>query len=132
MIASRKTLDCDFDAADFREQITHRSVEGARTILVNDKVVAILGIYPFWTGVGHVWAMVSDEVIHHPLAFTRLARKLLKEEMIACGYHRVHAMIGNNYRSLRWARICGLKAETKLEKMLPDGSDCWVMSMIGE
>ncbi len=132
MITSRRTLDCDFDIADFREQVSHRSLEGAWTLLIDNEVVAVMGIATFWSGVGHVWAMVTDEVEKCPLEFTKLARKLLKKEMADSGHHRVHAMIGENYRSLRWARLCGLKPETKLEKMLPDGTDCWVYSLIGE
>lgn len=101
-------------------------------MLIGDEVVAILGIATFWSGVGHVWALVTDKVEECPLGFTRLARGLLKKQMAEGGYHRVHAMIGDDYRSLRWARLCGLNPEVKLEKMLSDGSDCWVYSLIGD
>ena len=98
--------------------------QNARTLLVESKPVAAMGVWPIWQGVGRAWAVLSGDALRYPVMLTRGARGFLHEIEARDGYRRIEATIERGHdRGRRWALRLGFVYEATLQSYGPTGID---------
>jgi len=93
----------------------------ARSVVVDGKVVACMGIGPLWEGVGQAWALISREGFErHGVAIGRHARRLLAMALDDGYFNRIQATaVETHPRHREWLRSMGFTCET------PNGMKCY-------
>lgn len=100
------------------------SIENTYTILVDDYPAAIVGANVMWEGVAQVWAISSDLIRGHGLAYTKIVDELFKWTAVKNKIRRYHAIVqGNNIENIRWLYMLGFTYEFCMYKAAPDKSD---------
>lgn len=84
----------------------------SRTLLIEDRPIAVVGIEPLWQGVGKAWTYLTLESLAHKIGITRSMLRLLEfierdEEM-----HRIEATVEkSNTTAVRWIQYLGFDYE---------------------
>jgi hypothetical protein len=94
------------------------------TLLLDDKIVAIMSFVEVWDSCGFVMMYISDVIKGHGLSLVKEVRTALK---IAVAFHntrKVYAVIDSNRKGLkRWIELFGFTPEYAMIKAGPDGQD---------
>lgn len=95
----------------------------AWTVLAGDTAIACGGTVRFWPGVGECWCWAGAGVDASPVAFARLARRVLEDLAREHGFHRlqVHARL-DDARANRFALHLGFTLEGRCHGYGPDQS----------
>lgn len=79
-----------------------------------------------------VWAFIANNFRRNGLALTKRAAEYLNE-FSDMGFTRIQSMVQPEFNaSRRWMGMLGFKEEGLFRKMLPDGSDAFVYSIVEE
>lgn len=114
-----------------REDPTAFDASWAFTFTKNGMPVAIVGCSDFYPTVGHLWAVVSDEVRGNGLVFTKMAKRLLNDTIHRFNYNRIQAFCdSSNEENKKWLMLLGLKYEATMMKASPDGGDLDIFARI--
>ena len=65
------------------------------------KVLAVLGVWPLWEGVGSAWALISGEALKYPTTLGRAAKVFLAEIIERDNLWRVQATVERGHRAGR-------------------------------
>jgi hypothetical protein len=68
---------------------TIASCSGVVSLMVQDKVVAIIGSLELWPGVCEIWSIISQDISEYRMSFCRWAKKLLTALEKEKRYHRI-------------------------------------------
>lgn len=102
-----------------------------RTILLGDEVVGVVGVTPYWRGVGEVWTLLSDRVREAPIGFHRAMTQLLDELCTSGPFHRVHSYVRCDFDTgVRWIMSLGFWYEGRLVKFGEDRSDHFLFARV--
>lgn len=103
-----------------------------KTVLIDFKPAAVIGLVCLWPGVAEAWALTSDRVQERPIEFHKTVRSLLRDHMKQMGLNRVHLTVPSGYAvGNKWAKALGFDAEAVLKSYGPDGSDHTIFRMVG-
>ena len=100
------------DTLEDSEEMAEWMHRWSRTLLIDDRPVAVVGIEPLWQGVGKAWTYLSMESLGHKVGITRSMLRLLyfierDEDM-----HRIEASVEkSNSRAVRWIQYLGFDYE---------------------
>lgn len=96
----------------------------AWTLYNNGKPVAIIGCTEFFGGVGHIWAIVDEEVRKRGIRFTKYCKLMLEETIREKNYHRIQAFVASDVEeNKRWINLLGLVYEGTMKKATADKRD---------
>ena len=94
-------------------------------------VGCIVGGYVIWDGVLRVWAVTTDQIDLHPIAYSRKILQLLNGSMTYYNAHRVEATVKKDFpKAIQWADFFGFEIEGLLHKYGPDKSDYYMMGRV--
>lgn len=98
----------------------------AWTVMVEDRILACAGFVAPWEGMGIVWVSCSKEIDQYAIWFTRICRRLLREQMDQWNVHRMEAVVlADSERNIRWAEAMGFTCEGGIaHKYTSDQRDC--------
>jgi hypothetical protein len=92
-----------------------------RTIFVDGKPAAVVGLHQPWFGVGEFWSVMSEDVRKAPLEFHRLIERLIAAHEKVLQLHRTQMTVRLKYDDgKRWAELLGFRAEGVLIHYGPD------------
>ena len=79
----------------------------SRAILVDGRPIAALGVGVIGDGVGHAWALLSDEAVSkYPVALSRIARRLLNHVFEIYPFTMLQAFTDPDYdQQTEWAEF---------------------------
>ena len=93
----------------------------AYAVILDDNVVACLGIIPQWEGRAIAWGLVGTEA---GKAFVSL-HKAVKRFLDLQDYHRIETAVSTDFeQGHRWAQLLGFENEGTMRAYTPDGRDC--------
>jgi len=105
----------------------------AFTLVKDDKILAILGGFPFVPGVIHFWALISKEVRKCPIEFHKECLKVLEWYEKHEKPRRIQWEVDVNYEmGWRWAEALGLQREGIMRKWGQDGTDHYLYARVNE
>lgn len=113
-------IEVPFDSceADIREMMPDSDEsrlmlrENARTWEDEGRIVAIVGVTPFWKGVGMVWTLLGVESKRRGVALTRGVLRFIDELHAARGYWRMEALTERGDETARvWITRLGFEYE---------------------
>lgn len=114
---------CVFEKGHIENTLPTMFMGPAMTFMVDDEVIAVIGLSVLWPGVASVWSVIGD-VENHVFWFHRNSKRILNEAVHACNIHRVQAAISkNDQRAIRWIRSLGFHMESTMKKFGTDQSD---------
>mgnify|MGYP003648339157 CR=1 FL=1 len=114
-------------------EIPNTIMTTAMTFLVNGNPVAIVGGFLFVPGVLHIWAIFSEEIRKTPLAFQKKVLEMLKFYEKDEKLRRIQVEVRVSYlEGQKWIESLGFKQEGRMRAWLPDGSDCFLYSRVGD
>jgi len=94
----------------------------AVTFLYGDKVLAILGAFPFVPGVLHLWGLISDHVKECPKEFHEEVVKIMNWYVINEKPRRLQMDVHASYEvGCRWAERLGFEREGLMKGWGPNG-----------
>jgi hypothetical protein len=100
------------DALPYGKEILHHN---ARSIEVEGRGIAALGVWPQWPGVGRAWTMLSPEALLYPKTLHGWAKATLAAIMERDRLHRVEAVVRSGHTAgHRWVRRLGFRREGEL------------------
>lgn len=103
----------------------------AFTFMLDEKVLAIIGGFPFVPGVIHFWSIISKEVRKCPLAFHKEVLKMLDWYEENEKPRRIQWEVRESYTmGHRWSESLGLKHEGTLANWLPDGEAAYLYGRV--
>lgn len=86
--------------------------EESYTAIVDGKVIACMGVYPYTNNIGKMWSFLSEGSGKHMITLTRAVKKFCTESE----YTRLEAAVRQDYKEgHRWVKMLGFTCET------PDG-----------
>ena len=96
-----------------------------RTILANNKPIAIGGISNWWVGVCEAWMIASQDIRSHMFYVCKQVRKYIEEDIKRMNIKRLQAVVSaNNNDVYNFAtKFLGFKYEGYLHNYGMDGSD---------
>ena len=96
-----------------------------RTILANNKPIAIGGISNLWVGVCEAWMIASQDIRSHMFYVCKQVRKYIEEDIKRMNIKRLQAVVSaNNNDVYNFAtKFLGFKYEGYLHNYGMDGSD---------
>lgn len=108
-------------------------VNTAFTFMYNDKIIAIIGGFPFVPGVIHFWAFISKHVRSCPIAFHKEVLKMLDWYEQNEKPRRIQFEVRASYvPGQKWARSLGLTEEGLMKKWGPDGADHYLFARLNK
>jgi len=111
-----------------RNAITHWP---ARTLSIDGKILAIVGLTPIYAKVGEFWAIISPDVAQKPVAFARAVKDLLESYCEAHKLVRVQIVVPRPVKeAFDFALFLGFEPEGILKKYGPLGEDYVMMGRI--
>ena len=114
-----------------REEPTAFDASWAFTFTKNGLPVAIVGCSDFYPTVGHLWAVVSDDVRGCGVSFTKMARRLLNETLARFEYNRIQAFCdSSNEENKKWLTLLGLEYEATMIKASTNGGNLDIFARI--
>lgn len=102
----------------------------SRTIMLDDRPIACLGVSLLWDGVGQAWALLSEEAVtKYPIALSRIALKLVKEAYEIYPFKRLQIFADPDYEpAKKWAEFLGFEEEGVLHNYGGDDTNIRVMA----
>lgn len=93
----------------------------AYAAIIDDKVVACLGIIPQWEGRAIAWGLVGSEAGKAFYGIHKAVKKFLDLQ----DYRRIETAVSTDFeQGHRWAQLLGFKNEGTMRAYTPDGRDC--------
>jgi len=115
---------CVFEKGHVENPLPTMFMGPAFTFMVDDEVIAVVGLSILWPGVASVWSFLERDIENHIFWFHRNSKRLLNETVQACDIHRVQAAISKeDQRAIRWIKSLGFKLESTMHKFGTDKSD---------
>jgi L-amino acid N-acyltransferase YncA len=104
----------------------------SRAVIVENRVIACVGIIPMRPGTGFAWTMLSEEaVLEHAVAITVVAYRNLLRIKVRDNLHRVQAMaLEGHHMALHWLDRMGFQIEGLLEAYDEQKRNYWTMARI--
>lgn len=89
----------------------------ARTALVEDRPVAVVGVDLLWKGVARAWVFLSEESLEHPVALSRGVRGWLEWIIEDLQLRRVQADVEHGHEAARrWLLFLGFSYEGTMRR----------------
>lgn len=112
-------------AAGFADLIRrYQSAGSAWAMVVDDRAIALGGVYRLWDGVGEAWLMSTPAIEQYRFTFARITRIVIDEAILAMGLHRVQMAVCHQHRrAIRFARWLGLAPEGIMRAYSADRCD---------
>lgn len=108
-------------------------VNTAFTFMKNDKILAIIGGFPFVPGVIHFWSFLSVHVRECPIEFHKEVLKMLDWYEENEKPRRIQFEVRSDYKmGQRWAESLGLQKEGLMRHWMPDGSDAYLYARLNK
>lgn len=96
------------------------SAGGARTVLVDGRIIAVAGIAEIWPGRGSAWVLMATDAGRHLLALHRAVRAFLDN----CGVRRVECYVDRDFLAgHRWVHMLGFRREGLMRAFGAHGGD---------
>jgi len=93
----------------------------AFSAMVDDEIIASLGVIPQWTNRAVAWGLVGEKANRHLLAVHRAVTRFLD----MTEYRRIETSVATQFaEGHRWARMLGFVNEGTMRAFTPDGRDC--------
>jgi len=90
--------------------------------------LGIIGGFQVDPGILHAWALLSDQILRSPVAFTKAVKKLADHWLEDKGMRRIQIAVRVDHPAGRsWAQVLGFKVEGVLKHYGPDGADYFMM-----
>lgn len=100
-------------------------------VLVDDVIVAVIGLIEHWPGVAEAWSVTTELVYRTPISFHRTVKRLLDGYVRMWNLRRVHMTVTEgSKRNERWAMMLGFELEGRLRKLSPDGRDQFMYARV--
>jgi len=97
------------------------------------KVLAVLGVWPLWAGVGTAWALISGEALRYPFGLARAAKGFLAEIIERDDFWRIQATIERgHWTGRRFILWLGFQFEGMMECYGPTGLDHDLYALVRE
>ena len=114
-----------FKGAFFNKALTAVIAEKGYTwsMVEDDRVLALGGIVPLWSGVGEAWSLMTPEALTHIKELHAKAKKVL-ESFFNQGWQRIQTTVRADFgQGKNWLEHLGFEDEGTMEKYGPDGKD---------
>ena len=86
--------------------------------------VAIFGVQLVWTGVAHVWTVISDGARGHGIELTKLVLRLIDDYTEANDIRRLEALIKTDTpENIKWVKLLGFEYECTHFGASPEGGN---------
>ena len=93
----------------------------AYTVIIDDNVVACLGIIPQWEGRAIAWGLIGSEAGKEFYAIHKAVKRFLDLQ----DYRRIETAVSSDFeQGHRWAKLLGFENEGTMRAYTPDGRDC--------
>lgn len=103
----------------------------ARTLVLDRKAHAILGVSLMWPGVAHGWALISDESKRYPILFAKTFKRLIENTAQVMGLKRISLSVKDGYnQGHRFAEFLGFEKEGLMRNYNHDGSSSWLYARV--
>ncbi len=103
----------------------------AHTVILDYKIIAIVGITIIWPGVAEVWSLLSEDIKKIPSYFHRGILKGLNFYQQNLKIKRYQASVKKDYLDgLRWIKALGFEYEGEMKSFGPDGSDFFLFGRV--
>jgi len=100
----------------------------AFSVMLGEKVIAVLCAAKLHNGVAEVFTLQSDEVLKHPVAFHKAVSNVLSDYEKKHNLHRIQAtVLGSFVQGYRWLRLLGFKMEAVLHNYGPQKQEYLLM-----
>ena len=101
----------------------YKDINGqAKTLIIDNKIIACGGIETLWKGVGEAWLILSEHVFDYRLAVALKCRRMFPA--MTRDYHRVQALVLTSFdKGIKIVKFLGFKSEGLLEQYGPDKED---------
>jgi len=117
-----------------RENINYESVLAVSsygqlfTMIVDDKILAIVGYWQKWEGVFEVYVYPSIHVKDYPVFYVRRIRRYLKQIAQTFRMRRQQTISLADDETDKWMKAVGFECEGTLKAFTRGGEDCrmWV------
>jgi hypothetical protein len=108
-------------------------MNSAFTFMKDDKIIAIIGGFPFVPGVIHFWAFISKHVRSCPLDFHKEVLKMLDWYEVNEKPRRIQFEVRASYvMGARWAEALGFQCEGRMRRWMPDGEDSYLYGRLNK
>lgn len=93
----------------------------AFSAVVDDEIIAALGIIPQWENRAVAWGLIGSKARHHFVPITKAILRFLE----LTEYRRIETPVDVEFeQGHRWARLLGFEREGRMRAYTPDGRDC--------
>jgi hypothetical protein len=93
----------------------------AYSAVIDDKVIACLGIIPQWENRAIAWGLISGDAGKYFIGVHKAVKRFLDLQ----DYARIETSVSCNFdQGHRWAQMLGFEREGMMRKYTPDGRDC--------
>lgn len=84
----------------------------------------VVGGVRIWAGVARCWAVTTNDLDLHPIAFTRVLLGLITSCVRYYKVHRLEITVKADFKAgIRWAQVLGFRREGHLRAYGPDKTD---------
>lgn len=104
----------------------------ANTLMLDGRIIAIVGFYELWPGVYELWALPSKYIYECSTSYVRHMRGYVKCIFDNFGAHRLQTSSLSDPIHDRWMGCLGFECEGTLRKYGPDMVDYKQWSLIKE
>ncbi len=106
------------------ETLVKSNAGKVKTLVDEEKVLAVCGFSLLRRGVAEFWAITSEEVKERPIAFHKSVKYLIFYIENHLNLHRTQITVSASFdEGRRWAEGLGFEEEARLKKYGADGSD---------
>jgi hypothetical protein len=119
-------------AADPRSEEKIKALISASTyatLIVEDKIIAIIGYYELWPGVIEVWVFPSIHIPDHAVSYLRCAKRYTKSLWRDLPIHRMQTSAINDELHEKWLTFLGFEKEGIMKSYTADGQDYGLWSI---
>lgn len=89
--------------------------------VVDDAVIACMGLIPQWPGRAIAWGLIAAEAGSHFITITKAVFRTMELHP----FRRIETAVASNFeQGHRWARMLGFEREGKMRAYTPTGDDC--------
>lgn len=124
---SRKNVYCS-------EELSLTNIMGHPWVIslkdIDGKLGAILGIDLIRPGVGEGWAVTTDNLLIHPIAYTKKVIGIIDEVFSHFELHRLQISVKCESSLVRWAQTLGFIEEGRMIAYGKDKSDYFIMGRV--
>lgn len=125
-LAAKKALPI-YSGEDELLSATLSGVQSGRAFTLYDSVGSIgciIGHQLLWRGVSSVWGLVTTDITTHSIAYARMARRIMDEEVKLFKLHRLEMAVKVGHPVAdKWAHFLGFSPEGVMRAYNEDKSD---------